>query len=441
MPDRLSIAGFLAAVLLVTVFPLVAAGEDYDLEPINYSEARTENAVTRLIDDLKLGKVQFQHQAPCGYLKSLLRALKVPESSQTLVYSKTSLQRERIAPETPRAIYFNDNVYVGFCQDGEVLELSTADPQLGAVFYTVSQDAHEPPKITRHGDNCLICHGSALTRRVPGHLIRSVFVEPSGLPILSAETHRIDQTSPISVRWGGWYVTGTHGTEKHRGNLIIQTRTVPDEVDNSAGLNVTSLASRFDTSAYLSPHSDLIALMVLEHQAETHNRITQANFLTRQAMHYQLTLNKELGNPSNHAWDSVKSRIRNGGESLVEYLLFSGEAEIRSPLLGTSGFAAEFSRQGPRDRRGRSLRDFDLQRRIFKYPCSYLIYSPAFQSLPQESQTYIYDRLWNILTGQDKSKAYAHLTAADRQAILEILQDTLPKLPSSWKKPISAVKE
>jgi hypothetical protein len=212
---------------------------------------------------------------------------------------------------------------------------------------------------------------------------------------------------------------------------------VPNDVDNSAGMNLKELADRFDAAAYLSRHSDIVALLVLAHQAEAHNRITQANFATRQALHYQQSLNRELREPADHVWDSTKSRIASAGEALVEYLLFSGEAELKHRIAGTSGFSAEFARRGPRDRQGRSLRDFDLERRLFRYPCSYLIYSPSFQALPREAQQYVFERLWNILSGQDQTKQFSHLTPNDRRAILEILRDTIPALPEPWRAPMA----
>ena len=427
------------AALLATLAPLAGA-EEYDQEPINNTQAKPQNPVSRLIEGMQSGKVRLQHHSSFGYLQSLLQALDVSESSQTLVFSKTSLQRERISPRTPRALYFNDEVYVGFCQDGDVLEISTADPRLGTVFYSLSQDASEAPQFVRQGDNCLICHGSSQTRHVPGHLLRSVFVHPSGLPILSAGTRRTDQTSPLDERWGGWYVTGTHGPQRHLGNLAIHSRDVPDDVDNTAGMNLTELGDRFDATAYLSGHSDIVALLVLAHQTEAHNLITQANFATRQALHYQRTLNRELHEPADHVWDSTKSRIESAGEPLVEYLLFSGEAELKHPIAGTSGFAEEFAQKVPRDRQGRSLRDFDLERRLFRYPCSYLIYSPSFRALPHEVQQYMFARLWNILSGHDQTEPFSHLTPDDRRAILEILRDTLPTLPKTWRAPMAAAK-
>ena len=103
------------------------------------------------------------------------------------------------------------------------------------------------------------------------------------------------------------------------------------------------------------------------------------------------------------------------------------------PVRGNTTFAAEFAKRGPFDKKGRSLRDFDMQTRMFKHPCSYLIYSPAFDALPAEVKDYLYRRLWDVLIGRDVGKEFAHLSAADRTAIREILVETKPRLPGYWR--------
>ncbi len=420
--------------LSMLVQPPVLPADDFDREPINYATSQPQDCISKLQKRLDQGTATLQHEESRGYLQSVLQELQVPVSSQMLVFSKTSLQRHRIAPETPRALYFNDEVYVGICQDGEVLEISAVDPRLGMVFYTLDQAAAEKPKFTRQTDSCLLCHGSSQAHGIPGNLVRSVYPDAGGFPILSSGSFRIDQTSPLEKRWGGWYVTGEHGSHKHLGNLIIHGKKEPEEIDNSQGHNVTDLSSRLNLANYLTPHSDIVALMVLEHQAMAHNLLIQANFSTRQALHYEETLNRELKEPAGHRWASTLSRIRSVGDPLVKYLLFSEEAKLQAPIQGTSGFSEQFSRQGPRDSQGRSLRDFDLRTRMFKYPCSYLIYSPSFDALPCEVRDYVLQRIWNVLDGQDASPDFAHLTAADRAAIREILLATKPGLPACWKK-------
>jgi hypothetical protein len=424
-----------AAVILAALVsgPAVAQVPDFEREPINYKTAPDDNTVAALRDKVRRGQVKLPFDDDHGYLKAVLKELDVPVSSQVLVFSKTSLQRERITPKTPRAIYFNDDVYVGFCLRGDVMELSTADPNLGAAFYTIDQQPARTPRITRQTDNCLICHASSSTQGAPGHLVRSVYTDREGFPVLSAGSFRTDHTSPFSERWGGWYVTGTHGKQEHMGNLVVRNKRDPEAQDRSAGQNVTDLRDRFTVGNYLSPTSDIVALMVLEHQVECHNRIARASILARQALHHEATLNRELKEPATKRWDSTTRRIESAGEPLVQYLLFSGESKLTDPVAGTSAFAKEFAARGPADGAGRSLRQFDLQTRLFKYPCSYLIYSKAFATLPGPVKEYVLRRLHEVLTGKDTSEPFKHLTAADRKAILEILRTTLPDLPDYWR--------
>lgn len=407
--------------------------DEFDREPINYRTATPDNVISRLQKQIDAGKVRLTFDEHTGYTRSIMKHLGVPESSQVLVFSKTSLQRHRISPATPRALYFNDDLYIGFCNKGDVVEISAVDPQLGTVFYTLDQEETKRPKFVRQTDNCLLCHGSSQTQGVPGHVIRSVYPDSRGLPILTGGTHRVDQTTPLEKRWGGWYVTGTHGKQGHLGNLIIQGREVPDPVDNRDGHNVTDLTKRFDTDSYPTPHSDIVALMVMEHQADMHNLLTRANFTARQALHQEQTLNREMKLPATHRWDSTRVRIHSAGDDLVRYLLFSEEAKLDGKVVGTSTFTADFARQGPRDGKGRSLRDFDLNQRLFRYPCSYLIYSRSFNQLPDRIKEYVLQRLYDVLTGKDKHKDFAHLTPADRTAIREILLETKPDLPAYWR--------
>ena len=409
-----------------------AQADEYDREPIRYSSAPANNVISRLQQKMKEGTAKLHFDGPHGYLGSLLRELDVPVSSQTLVFTKTSLQRERIGPKTPRALYFNDDVYIGFCQHGEVIEVSAVDPQLGTVFYTLDQDP-AAPKFMRQTDACLQCHGSTQSRGIPGHLVRSVFPDKRGLPILSFGSFRVDQTTPLAQRWGGWYVSGTHGNQKHLGNFVVTREREPEEIVNDAGLNVSELGERFNTSAYLSPHSDAAALMVLEHQTEMHNLIVKANFQARLALHEEAELNRELGRSADYQSETTWRRLKSVGEPLVRYLLFSKEASLTDKLRGTSSFTDDFPRQGPRDPQGRSLRDFDLEKRIFKYPCSYLIYSEAFAALPGPMKDYVYQRMWDVLQGRDYSGDFDHLSATDRQAIREILLATKDDLPAYWR--------
>lgn len=419
--------------VIVAAIP-VCAEDDFERAPISYSVSTPENCISRLQQKLDAQQSTLDYDADHGYLKSLLAALNVPLESQMLVFSKTSLQLRRISPRTPRAIYFNDHVYIGFCQSGDVLEVSAVDPQLGNVFYTISQrPADVPAKFVRQTDNCLICHSSSRTDNVPGHLVRSLHVDRGGSPLFSAGSRNVNHTTPIDQRWGGWYVTGEHGDQKHLGNLILGEDKPGVEIDNSQGHNLTSLAGRFDTARYLTPHSDIVALMMLEHQVLVHNRITSANFTTRQALAYDESMSKFFKKPAGERLESTTRRIQHAGDRLIEALLLTEEASIAGEVRGTSGYAEWFKTQGPRDSRGRSLRDLDLKTRMFKYPCSYLIYSEAFAKLPAEMREYVWERLQKVLDETDDSPKFAHLSPDDRQAICEILSETVADLPDSWR--------
>ncbi len=409
------------------------AADEFDQPPISYREHAPENRVSRLLTALEQGKLKLDHDETRGYLPALLAALEIPVESQMLVFSKTSLQLRRITPRAPRAIYFNDDVYLGYCQNGDVLEISAADPQLGAVFYTLDQQPREQPRLERQVDGCLICHASSRTENIPGHVVRSLFVDLAGQPIFSAGSQSVDHTTPIDKRWGGWYVTGKHGDQKHLGNLAVPRNTSPRDIDNAPGQNVLKLDDRFDVDHYLSPHSDIVALMVFEHQTLVHNRITQANFAARQAIHYEQAFNQAVGDLPNSRLESTTRRIQNAGDDLVEALLLVDEAPLSAPFSGTSGFAEKFAQQGPRDAQNRSLRDLDITRRLFKYPCSYLIYSPAFEGLPSETKNYVWRQLWEILSADSPPEKFGHLTTADRKAILEILAATKSGLPDYWQ--------
>jgi hypothetical protein len=312
------------------------------------------------------------------------------------------------------------------------MEISAADESIGTAFYTINQVHVEKPVIERQTDSCLLCHSSAANQGFPGHLVRSLYVDGQGYPLLAGGSFRTDHTSPLIERWGGWYVTGTSGSQKHMGNMICEGPGNPETLDDG-GVNVVDLKDRFKTSLYPTPHSDIVALMVLEHQVGMLNRLARAGMETRMALYYQRELNKALGQPADEPSASAQARIRSVGEGVVEYMLFGGETALTDRVSGTSCFVADFAARGPRDSKGRSLRDFDLKTRLFRYPCSYLIYSRAFDSLPGEVKGYVYQRLWEVLSGQGSAKDSLRLTSEDRVAMLEILRETKPDLPDNWK--------
>jgi len=380
--------------------------------PIHYrTSVGLADPIALLQDRLKRGESKLDYEPQHGYLRSVLKELKIPVSSQTLVFSKTSFQYPYITPSSPRALYFNDDVYVGQVHQSKSLEFVSFDPNQGAIFYILSEKQVEKPRFERAQLDCIQCHVASTTRGIPGVMVRSVLTNATGYPKGGAPVRTTGHESPISERWGGWYVTGTVGQQVHQGNQIV---------DASKQLGPASLASSVDTSRYLTSSSDVVAHLVLAHQTQMHNVITETNYRYR------------LGFASGGE-QAARQQFEKPAEALIRYLLFAREARLDEPVAGSSKYAEEFEAIGPRDRQGRSLRQFDLQKRIFKYPCSYLIYSEAFDTIPGPAKEYIYRRLLEVLTGKDQSPDFASLTTEDRTAILQILTATKPGLPEEWK--------
>lgn len=413
---------------------IAAAVDRFEEEPILYNSAEPDNPVSALQEAIDTTELSLTYDDQFGYLPSLLEALQIPFDSQLLVFSKTSFQNRRITPETPRAIYYNDDTYIGTVQRGEVIEVSTTDKNLGTVFYSLSQQKSDRVEFTRQTNNCLQCHASTLTRGIPGHVVRSVFPDSEGFPILKAGTHITTQSSPFEERWGGWYVTGDHGEALHMGNVIAKELDRDAEIDRNAGANRAELDARVDRSKYLTPHSDIVSHMVLLHQTKMHNLMTQANFETRFALTDQAVMDKILERDPDGRTASTLRRIANVGNKLVDYMLFVDEAELESRVKGDSTFGDTFPARGLSDSNGRTLRELDLETRLFRYPLSYLIYSEQFDALPPDALEFVYDRLWKVLSGEETDQRYAHLDVETRRAIVEIVLETKPMLPEYWKK-------
>ncbi len=348
--------------------------------------ATLKSAPPRLSRDLASGKVTLK-SSPEGYLPGLLQALGVSSDSQALVFSKTSFQAARIEPRNPRALYFSDDVAVGFVRGSNLLEVAALDPRQGMVFYSFGGSS-SPPRFDRR-DACLQCHTSPGTLGIPGLLISSSYTDASGMPAFRGAQRITDDRTPFEDRWGGWYVTGTHGDMRHIGNAVGHDPAHPELLDMRDTQNLTSLAKKFDARGYLSGFSDIVALMTLEHQTRMTNLIIRTGWEAR------------IGD------SSAKAQLDADLESLVTYMLFADEAPLQDAVVGVSTFTKTFPQRGPRDQQGRSLRDFDLQRRLFRYPLSYMIYSEAFDALPAQVRERVYRRLYDVLTGRPKRQVQA----------------------------------
>ena len=375
---------------------------------IKYSTTDSNTVVDELNRTLADGSAKLEFDAKTGYLKSVLDLLKIPVESQVLVYTQTSQQANHITMTNPRAIYFNDEVSVGYIRGAGLLELAAQDAKLGSIFYVVHQDAGAARRFGRESQ-CLRCHLSWDTLGVPGLSVLSTMPRKSDRDY--ANGFFVDHFRPIHERWGGWYVTGTRVPARHMGNLPL---IMAQPIDMPPPARV-SLEGQFDLTGYLTPYSDIVALMVLDHQAHFTNLVTRATWEARL-----------LGRQSLGDGGGQEMRIAEAAQTLADYLLFVDEAPITGgPIVGSSGFAEQFAAHGKKDGKGRSLRELDLKTRLQKYPLSYMIYSPQFQALPEAPKNLVMGRINDVLSGKITGAKYAHLTPEIRAAIREILQATL----------------
>ncbi len=384
----------------------------FDEDVIGYGKTPGTNAISSLKARIDSGAVRLSRDAAGSLLPAILRELHVPVASQVLVFSKTSFQRERIGPANPRALYFSDTVYVGHVPGSPILEFTAVDAFLGAVFYTLDESAPQRPTFVRT-DQCTECHASARTMGVPGHLVRSLEADESGAVDLLTAVDPVNHRTPLADRWGGWYVTGQHGDQTHRGNLMGREAFALQKTRPNHSGNVTNLSRWIEPSKYPVPTSDIVALMVLEHQQHGQNFITRLGYEAR----LQLA-----------AYGHVQ-HLRPQIDAFVRYVLFSDEAPLTAPIAGSPDFRKAFESCGPRDKKGRSLRQLDLRQRLFAHPCSFLLQGEPFAALPQPLRQRILERIGAALDSHDPASSACHIPPAERAVLREILVDTVPGFP------------
>lgn len=379
---------------------------------IQYAHRPARDRVSVLHRAIAAGTHSLVFQDKGGYLRSVLDALSVPAESQLLVFSKTGVQSAATSPQNPRAIFFNDSVVVGYIPGARFLEIASHDPEQGVQFYTIDQTSTSRPEIARRRE-CLSCHVSSSTLDVPGMINRSMFTDADGRALPQLGSFVVDHRTRLLDRWGGMYVTGNYtlfpyNVAVHMGNVTTSTNGSSGPVSSNEAF-IQWVNSEPDTRGYAGTESDIAAFMAFDHQMHAVNLLTRLNWEAR-----------------------VNGQWRHIAEELADYLLFVGEAPPPARVKPRAGFAATFAAGAPKDRQGRSLRELDLEQRFLRYPCSYMIDTAAFDSLPATAKTAVYERLWAGLSGRDRSAKYAHLSAADRRAVIEILRDTKKDLPASF---------
>jgi hypothetical protein len=410
----LAVSALYATAVIAQRTDVFVASRDHPA--IDYTKGPATDAVVDLNRRLREGSARLTYDDRTGYLRSVLEALKIPVESQVAVFAQNSFQGPLINLKNPRTVFFNDASAVGYVRGGSILEVEAVDPRQGIIFYALEQKPADAPQLVRT-DNCLACHLSWTTLGVPGLFVLSMQTVPEDKNAY-ASGFASDHRTPFDTRWGGWYVTGSLGGLRHIGNTPVSTASTADAVKAEAR-ELKSLDTQFDTNGYLSPYSDVAALMVLEHQTHMTNLITRLGWEARLA----------AADPQ----PKGELRIREAVTDLVDYLLFVYEAPLPAKIRGSSGFAEKFTALGPADQSGRSLRQLDLDRRLMRYPCSYMIYSDAFGALPASAKTLVYRRLWQVMSGQDRDSKYASLSAADRRAIVDILRATKKDLPDYFQ--------
>lgn len=399
----------------------------YEEGPFFYSDSEAQDPTAILVEKVQRGEVTLDESSDQAFLTDFLGKLGVPVASQVLVYSKTSFQNSRILPSRPRALYFSEEHYIGWVQGGDI-EVISIDPALGPIFYVLSIPRPPQQKLTLFRSNeCLNCHGGSRTAGVPGMLVRSVHADTGGFPLLGAGTFLTDHASPLSERWGGWYVTGEHDGERHMGNLLNEEAERGKAIVVRDHGKLKTLDHVITTHPYLTNTSDIVALMVLEHQIMAHNMITQSHYNVRRWLHYDRVLNQELEGEHEGLRETTANLINGQVDRLLKVMLFQDEVALEGwGVEGGEAFQAAFTAHALKASNGRSLKDFHLLGRLFRHRLSYMIYSQSFAHLPEVFRERFYAKLHAILTSAEPPEAYAYLKTKERGRILKILMETKP---------------
>ena len=423
---------------------------DQEYPAIDYSGPARDNRIWKLQQKLDSGELQLQWEPRWGYLRSLLKALEIDLSSQTLVFSKTSLQTSHISEKAPRAIYFNDDTYIGFVQNSSLMEIAAADDKLGVVFYGFN-NKQGAPLADREGGRCLTCHDTyaMMGGGVPRVMVMSAPVDdPADTRPASSAATEVDDRTPISQRWGGWYMSGWYLAGKdgkpvtHFANLPLRAESSADESTQIRALMSTrdnrgNVRGYFDTDAYPTDKSDIVALLVLEHQTLVQNLITRVHFKVHQVLPHE---NGKIVEPK--SWRDLQpqkqAELANVIEPLVRAMFFADAEPLAGQVVTSSGFNERFGRQARRDSEGRSLRDLQLDQRLFRHPLSYMIYTDSFNALPAYAREYIDARIVEVLQGRDKTGISGRLEATDRAEISQILAETLPRFATKLKPAVAS---
>ncbi len=359
---------------------------------IAYSGPATHNRVWRLQQRLESGELKLVWDPRFGYLRSLLQALDINPDSQVLVFSRTSLQVEHIDAHTPRAVYFNDDTYIGYVQNSSLVEVTAIDSEKGPVFYAFdNQENGTPTHMEREGGRCLTCHDtfSMTGGGVPRVMVMSAPVDDKADIRTYTAADETDDRTPLAERWGGWYVTGRTGSQGHFGNLPLREEHAGERLRELQGkrMDLASVKAYVDSARWPTDQSDVVALLVLEHQTSLQNFITRVNYKVRTVMSRADDASIVVPRTWAEVNPSDQKRVQQMMEPLVRALFFKDAAPYEHRIEGGSGFAERFAKLGPKDSKGRSLRELDLNTRLMRHPLSYEIYSEQFDACRSSRST------------------------------------------------------
>ncbi|MEO1835857.1 MAG: hypothetical protein ABGZ49_10235 [Akkermansiaceae bacterium] len=419
--------------ILFLAFAPVASAQfynDFELKPHGYFTRKPQDPMSLLREKIDAGEVTITEENGKPLVERLLRELKLDKDTQVLVFSKTSLQKRAVSYRNPRAIYFNESVYLGWMPNGRV-EVASFDPEIGPLFYFQRQLDDTRSRLFVRTRSCLGCHAGNATNFIPGSLGRSVYPDRTGRVLKGIEDYRRSgHHIPLQDRYGGWFVSGQHGKMRHMGNSIATREDGQVTIDRKRFANLEKLDQFFPTDSYLAPGSDIAALLVFDHQVTMHHRLVEATYRARQALFDSKLDPMETDVAKLAAGRSIRE-FTEGVDKVIDYMLF--REEIALPKVSCdANFRRAFTANKRTDKGGNSLKDLRLDGRIFEHRCSFMIYSPSFEHMPPMLRGAIYDRLHQILTAQAPVKGFEHLGAEERTRIFEILRETKKDLPAKW---------
>ena len=406
------------------VFARAQSFNDFDQPPHDYWTAQMNDPMTRLLGEVESGEKVISEKPGLPLVQRLLKELGIPVESQVLVFSRTSLQRGVVSPANPRAIFFNEETYLGWMPEGRI-EIASSDPERGSVFFFQRKLDDRRGKLFVRDRSCIGCHAGSATNFLPGLLARSVYPDGKGRSLRSVDSfERVGHHVPLGDRWGGWYVTGGHDALQHMGNSIASRNDGGLDLIRDDAVGQKGLRHLLDVSKYPVATSDVTALLVLDHQVSMHFKLMEGAYIVRQAIYDAARKGKGI---SSDPPESLTKALNLAAEQIVNHLLFADEASIGGkPTRGDGVFVKSFLSRRVADSKGRSLRDFNLEDRIFQYRCSYMIRSRSFSGLPTALRKSIFRRLHEVLASKIALKDYDYFLPGERSVILEILNETLP---------------